>query len=399
MKNLNNTIQTEFQLTDTEIAALLDATKDRNNSNNDTQSNNREHHRFTPFNNESVATFQHPGDTKDKCQALLLDISASGVGIAIKGFLHKGTSISISIYSNDGQCHTISGFVRWCEFFDKQIHMIGVSLFEQIDPRNFAKDIGMITLSISNDDTAWITERHALAIQDDQNEFNALQSLMLNANIKASQANTVKAALQGIKEVLVDLLVLYDSPYDKTDAHKTIKKLKNKDYTGPIIVLSNSSEARKESLLKAGAITVIQRPLELPVLLNELRDIFNINPAPTDSTAPIHSTLSTQHCSESFFNKYIGLINESIPRLEINIKDDDSAAALKICSTLYSTGAKFGFPLLSTAAHQATNALNTTNSTKESEIHLRNLIHIIRRLKGPVPKQTNTKPRNLKKAI
>ena len=393
MHNLHNTTQAAFHLCDKEVSDLLEAIKSRSKAQVDPKSDKRKHHRFTPFNHDAIAAFEHPGGSTDKCNALLLDISISGAGIAIRGFLHKGTSISITLFTNDGEEYIASGIVRWCDYFDKQVHMVGISLFDHIDPRNFASEAEWVSLSINDDDTAWMVERHALVIQDNPLEFNALQMLLLNANVKVSQANTIGAALDAVQEAPFDVLILYDSPYDKVEANHAVKELKDQGYTGPIIVLSNSAKTRKTPLVDAGAQIVIQRPIELPTLIAELRDIFGSEPDPLESTAPIYSTLSSEHCSESFFNEYISLINESIPRLELSINNDDPAAAIKVCLSLYSTGSSFGFPLLSSIAHQAVNSLNASCSPKESAVHIRKLIHIIRRLKAPEPNKLITKRR------
>jgi len=396
LHNSHTTTQATFHLSDSEVSTLLQAIKVRSKAYNSNQEDKRKHHRFTPFNHEAAATFEHPGGSTDKCHALLLDISISGVGIALRGFLHKGTTISITLQTNDGEEHIASGIVRWCDYFEKQVHMVGVSLFDHIDPRNFAAEAEWISLSINNDDTTWMTDRTALVIEEDPIELNATRMLLLNANIELTKAETIGAAIDLIKDAPFDIVVLSDSAYDKLTIQQSIEQLKTQGYTGPILVFSNYAKTRKDTLINAGAIAVIQRPTELPAFLVELSDIFTNDSNPAESTAPIFSTLSNEHCSDAFFDEYINLVSESIPRLELSIKNDDPAPAIKTCRSLYSTGSSFGFPLLSSTAHQAVNSLNASCSPKESAIYIRKLIHIIRRLRAAEPEKITPKRRLFK---
>ena len=390
MFNHHTNPKTTFHLSDIDIKALIRAKELRKKRQTNALAKKKRHHRFTPVNHEATAVFEHPGGSKDRCRMFLLDISASGIGIAIRGFLHKGTTITIHLRTNEGEDRTLSGIVRWCEYYDKQVHMVGISLAELIDPRYFTTESEWITHSTSTDDNAWMTDRTALAIQDNEMEFKALKMLLLNANVQLSQAETIGAALDRVQEAPYDLLLLFDSPHDKAQTQQSIKDLIAHGYTGPILALTNNSKTRKDILIDAGAHSVIEQPIEIPTLLAKLRDIFINPPSPVDSTAPIHSTLSSEHCSEAFFDEYIKLITDSIYRLEHAMSTDDAPTAINTCTSLYSTGSSFGFPLLTTVAKQALNSLNASSSPIESSTHIRKLIQIIKRLK--VPESDKAKP-------
>ncbi len=300
--------------------------------------------------------------------------------MATRGYLHKGTPVSVRISTNDNEMCMLPGIVQWCSYFDKQVHCVEILPIDQIDPRLFVSNDTWVQLPADTDDTEWMKRRTALVIEDSQLEFNVLSMLLANANITVQQADSLGAAIDRVQKKPFDIIILSDSLESGTRTEDAIQKLQTHGYVGPIIVYTSSKNNRDHSLKDAGAAAVLQSPLQLGSLLAELRDAFEASRDPMSGTAVIYSTLSATQCPDNQLAEYLKMVAQYAQRLDTCIKSDDSTLASKLCSSLHSTGAGYGYPMLSSVASSVVQSLHASCSAKESSTEIRKLIRIIGRL-------------------
>lgn len=382
MSDLTDQNTTNFRLSKAEKDSIIESINLRANTSQSTQKGSRKHPRFRPVFTDVVANFEHPGGSTDSCPALLYDMSTGGVGLAVRGFLHKGTLVSLNLKTIDNEKCTVSGVVRWCNYFQKQIHTVGVSLYDQIDLKNFVPEEQWMQHLIDSEDVQWATTRTALVVDENSIEFSVVSMMLKNAKIEAVSADTLGSALDIVQKTTYDLIVLSDALDDSMASEEVLSKFFLNGYVGPIVVLTNSKETREYPLRNAGAACVIQKPLELAPFLSDLRDVFLDTHSALAGTSPIYSTLSQEHCSNETLAQYIHLVVESAKKLDAHIINDDYPAAAKICESLYSTGTGYGFQALSSLAHDVLKSLNASCSVKESATDIRKIIRFVGRLQS-----------------
>ncbi len=339
----------------------------------------RKHNRYVPLHTDAIAELEHPGGSKVSCAILVYDIGSRGIGFATRSYLHQNTTITISLRTNDGEMTKVQGCVNRCEYYDNRFHRVGIVLTEKIDPRIYVSNDEWEQHTSRCDDKSWMTPRKALHIESDELESNAIEMMLSNAKIECSRTTTIGKALDAIHTDSYDLILLSDT-IDPAGLLDVLTKLQSNGYAGPLIVIASTKYSCDKSLSDLGVHTVLQKPVQLKPLIAALRDIFENRDDVPNESSNIYSNLTQAQCTDEQLLEFLRVTKELSKQLECCISNDDYPRALKNCNSLYSAGAGFGYPILSSTAAGAIQTLNASCSAQESSMELRKLIRIIARL-------------------
>ncbi len=385
----HNKAPSSFRLDKAETAKLLKAVKKHINIRDLSESlaDKREHHRFDPAASEVMVQFEHPGGSIDYGYALIYNICTYGAGLVYRGFLHKGTKLTVFLKTTDGEEYIAKGTVRWCEYYDKQVHIFGVQFNSPVDPKDYTTEEEWVNFALNSDDNTWTQSRRALIAEPDILKFSVIQMMLSNGNISTTNCETLGSTLDHIKSNLYDLILLSDTLDETVPTKEVISQIKAHGYSGPLI-LSTSGDPTDLVSKYPGINTAIQHPFDLAQLLAVIKDILEQTSSLDQSTEPIYSIISEEYCTTERLDEYIRLVTMITQKLETSIKNDDYQLALKFCNSIYSTGAGYGYPLLSEKAQSVIKELNASCSPLESASSIRQLIYLIKRIQSR-PSQDN----------
>ncbi len=340
----------------------------------------RKHNRYVPVHTDAIAELEHPGGSKVSCAILVYDIGPRGIGFATRSYLHQNTTITISLRTNDGEMTKVQGRVNRCEYYDNRFHRVGIVLNDKIDPRIYVSNDEWEQHTSNTDDKSWMTPRKALHIESDELGSNAIEMMLSNAKIECTKATTLGQALDAIHTASYDLILLSDS-IDQSGVLDALTKLQTNGYAGPLIVIASTKYTCDKTLTDLGVHTVLPKPVQLKPLIVALRDIFENRDDVLTESSNIYSNLTESQCTDAQLTEFLRVTRELSKQLESCISNDDYPRALKNCNSLYSAGAGFGYPILSSTAAGAVQSLNASCSAQESSMELRKLIRIIARLR------------------
>ncbi len=339
----------------------------------------RKHNRYVPLHTDAIAELEHPGGSKVSCAILVYDIGNRGIGFATRSYLHQDTTITISLRTNDGEMTKIQGRVNRCEYYDNRFHRVGITLTEKIDPRIYVSNGEWEQHTSRIDDKSWMTPRKALHIESDELGSNAIEMMLGNAKIACTKATTIGKALDAIHTDSYDLILLSDT-VDQSGVLNVLTQLQSNGYAGPLIVITSTTYTCDKTLTDLGVHTVLHKPVQLTPLIAALRNIFENRDDVLNESSNIYSNLTQAQCPDKHLFEFLRVTKEISKQLESSISNDDYSRALKNCNSLYSAGAGFGYPILSSTAASAIQSLNASCSAQESAMELRKLIRIIARL-------------------
>ncbi|MEL6328030.1 MAG: PilZ domain-containing protein [Planctomycetota bacterium] len=80
-------------------------------------------------------------------EAEMLDLSARGVRLATRAYVHANVSCEVRLRSMAGEDVLVFGDVRWCDYVSEAGHRVGVEFEEIVDPRLFIKE-ALITATV-----------------------------------------------------------------------------------------------------------------------------------------------------------------------------------------------------------------------------------------------------------
>lgn len=341
----------------------------------------RKHNRYVPIHSDATAELEHPGGSKVSCAILIYDIGLKGLGFATRSYLHQGTPITISMRTSDGEMTKVQGQVSRCEYYDNRFHRVGIILNSNLDTRIYVSPEEWEQHTSKSDNKSWMTPRKALHIESDELEANAVEMMLSNAKIRSTNVSTIGKAIDAVQKNSYDLVLLSDT-IDHSGVLNTLTNLQSNGYAGPLIVISSTKYSCDKTLSALGVHTVMPKPIHLIPLVSILRDIFEDRDDILSESSNIYTTLTESQCDENKINNFLQIAQELAQQLDSCISNDDYERALKSCNSLYSAGAGFGYPILSSTASIAVQTLNASCSAQESATEIRKLIRIIARLHG-----------------
>jgi CheY-like chemotaxis protein/Tfp pilus assembly protein PilZ len=264
--------------------------------------NSRTQPRFIPTTSEVTFQLEQPQDPDAESNTLLVNLSKNGACIATNAPLNIGAALSINLITNNGRCVQINGTVTWCNHFNEQSHESGIIFNEPIDTRCFVSAEIWNEFTKHSKEFQWNTKRQALVINNDPLAFNVVKMLLKNANISPTNTRTPEETQELLQQSDFDLILITDNACSTT-TESIITSLRSQNYTGPILVESASRCKRQSALLNAGATAVLQRPIQLALLLSELRDAIQSSQIQDPRSLKTDTPLPPKQCDDEPLNE------------------------------------------------------------------------------------------------
>ena len=341
----------------------------------------RRDHRYSIDECLVLCEIEHPGGSKVVSEMLVSDISASGIGVVTRGYLHKGTRCTFTLTTNTGEDISASSQVVWCRLLLKQFHSAGMMLDERIDPKEIISPKAWLESPTKN--TAVQSETlhgKVLHIDSDPMLIKLSEMMLNNTGISIFSAHDTGSALDRIKRESFDAVIIgLAGTY--AELSPFINAVAREGYSDKLIFnVGENQQAFIEELASNGFKNILIKPFHEEKLRCALHEALKEIGDPTVGTTPIYSQITCADAHNNWITDYIDEIKQLAKKIDVAISVDDTSLARSACTTMHTTGIGYGFPILSDVAGEAITALNASCSAKESELDLRRLMRIIDRI-------------------
>lgn len=261
------------------------------------------------------------------------NISNTGMGFLHGSFIYPGSKCVVQLITMHGTWQNVPAEVVRCVYIVNGVHDIGLKFFQAIDASEFCAEAAPCRVLIVDDNPAIL---------------RLSETLLKSMNAEIDKAESGEAAIEHASERVYDV-VLMDMDMPEIDGFETVKRLREKGYSGTIVAATGMTQpGDKEKCLEVGCNSYIPKPFgreQLSALLRSLRQ------------EPLLSSFAQDRTMIPLIDGFVKELPTRIREIEsaFAANDDDSLQAA--CRNLKGEAGSFGFEPISSAASEVENAV------------------------------------------
>lgn len=325
-------------------------------------------------------TLTQPNGTRTDFVVVTSDLSAGGACVIHAGFVHKNTPTELHLTDLMARPRVLKGTVAWCVFLGGRAHALGVKFAAPIDPRQFIEATAVSKAMNSSNDESGALSGRVMIVDDEELDRELLSMHLAEMNITTVACPSIDAALTQFDKAPIDI-VITDLNIGNEKGEEVISRLRSRGYSGAILVVSSETEkSRIDQLLASGTTRVFSKPYRPPELLKIVSQLLAAIPMPA-SDAPIYSQLEGVLSQPGPVIKFINTARKRSEDLKKAMEEDNIEAVRTLLKTFQSTGAGYGFEIVTEAARLALKQIDASGAIAESKDSLRRLQMILTRMK------------------
>lgn len=317
----------------------------------------------------------HPGGTMAFKAAATRNLSATGAGFLYTGFLHIGTKVELTLRRRGGGEDVIPGKVIFCVHASGTFHQIGVRFDPKINPKNYVdreslekvEGAGLPPTTLGGE---------VLHVDDSEVDRKLLAHYLKSTKVTLTSMASVDGPAEAVKSTKFDL-VLCEANLKSTTGETLIKLLRESGYVGRIIVITaENAPERLRALKAAGATGMLSKPYDQ----NKLLSLIGVFLKRVTADGGVVSALAAQPEMKALIEKYVASVQQSAQDIEAAIRENQIDRLRHICNSLKSSGASYGFAVLSESAKETMRSLDATMSVQESADQVNKLLDLCKRV-------------------
>lgn len=365
-KNDQPKIRNSINHDDGALRKLLDGLDSKSAGQN---SPNREFVRW-PYRVAAVeASIYHEGSATNQVYLACRNLSAGGISLLHRAYLHKGTKVSLKLPKVNGDSATVPGFVVRCQHVQGTIHELGVKFEHQVQARDFVKiDAFADGFSLERVNPEEL-KGNILYIEDSPMDQSLIRHYLRETQIRLQFAATKEEA--AAKAAEGPDLILCDYNLNNEDCGaEVVTQLRSMGVSVPIIMLTaDTSSATREKLIRAQADAFISKPLSKSTLFRAVAE-FMIN----DASNAAGCTLAADHPNRGLIPTFVSQVRDYVKVLEGTIVTNDVAKCRNICLQIAGTAPVMGFEKLASSAVKAEQAVSASMNVVEASVAVKTLM-------------------------
>lgn len=311
----------------------------------------------------------HPGGTPSTIHVACSNLSAGGIGVLHRTYVHKGTKCVVTLPKVDGTLADVEGTVVRCTHVQGTIHDVGIQFNTPVTARDYVKlDPFADGFSIEKVDPAEL-KGTVLYVEDSQLDQSLVRHFLNETQLRVQFATNKAEALEKAFEA-IDLILCDYNLGDDTGAD-VVRAMRDAGVTIPIImVTSDTSDATRDKLIKAQADAFISKPLQKEMLQRAIAEFIVVN----EPAGYMFSSLPPEHPHRSLVPTFIKQVREYCDLLNGAVKHGNAERVRSICLQIAGSAPTLGFNKLAQLAQKAETALSARMSLEEAVAPIRVLI-------------------------
>jgi CheY-like chemotaxis protein/HPt (histidine-containing phosphotransfer) domain-containing protein len=322
-----------------------------------------------------TAKFVHPGGSESSVTVACRNLSAGGIGILHRTFLHKGTKCVLSLPDTRGNLVNVPGIVVRCIHVQGTIHELGVQFAKPVRARDFVMmdpfADGFSFENVKPEDL----KGTILYLDDSALDQSLVRHFLRETQMRLLVAEDRKAAVEKIAEG-VDL-ILCDYNLANDNGAQVVQSLRADGVTSPIImVTADTSKQTRDAMMNAEANAFISKPLSAQTLFRAIAEFIVVG---TSSSAFI-SSLPMDHPNRGLLTTFVQQVRDYAKSMEQALESNALDKCRTLCLQVGGAAPVMGFDRLAAVAKDAEKSLAGMANAGEVSGPLRRLIDSCRKV-------------------
>lgn len=320
-------------------------------------------------------TIFHPSGNPTEIYVACRNLSAGGVGVLHRSYLHAGTKVSVALPRTDGEVVDVPGTVTRCSHVRGTIHDVGIKFNAPVQAREFVElDPFADGFSLERVNAEEL-KGTVLYIEDSTLDQSLVRHFLRETQIRlqfaGNRAEALKKAAEGFD------LILCNYNLGEDDGAEVVKSLRQEGISTPVIMMTaDKSSQTRAKLVEAQANAFLPKPLQQTMLFRALAEFM----MSAQGSGSLTSSLPSTHPNRGLLPTFVEQVREYGRGLEQTIKDDNVAKCRSLCLQIAGAAPVMGFEKLASIAHSAEKAISATMSIKESLSAVRTLVTACQRV-------------------
>ena len=312
--------------------------------------------------------FLHPGGTATKMNLACWNLSAGGVGLLHRSFVHTGTRCVVWLMNIQGREVEVRGTVVRCTHMDGAVHDIGVRFDKPLEAREFIKldpfQDGFALEKVSPESL----KGTLLYVDASPLDHALVRHYLRETQVNLQTASTVEEAVEKATSS-VDLII---SEFDLGEftGVELAGILRGRGITIPIILLTADTSTQTRNLLsKAEADAFLAKPLKPATLYQAIAEFMVAGEGGVMLTS-----LPAGHPSLGLLPTFVQQVRDYAKSLETAITSESASSCRSLCLQIAGAAPVMGFDRLAAIARTAEEALSVNMNVQDAVGPLKMLV-------------------------
>lgn len=304
--------------------------------------------------------FSHPGGSDTKLSLACRNLSAGGVGLLHRNYVHKGTRCTVWLVDVTGREVATPGTVVRCTHLDGAVHEAGVQFDAALDAKRYVKldpfDDGF-SLEMVNPASLKGT---VLYVEDSPLDQALVRHFLRETQVNLQVVTSIEDALE--KAMAQVDLILCDFDLGEHTGVELTGCLRTKGLSTPIIMLTgDTSQVTRRLLSQVQADAFLAKPLKPATLYRAIAEFMVLS----DGGAMMTS-LPADHPSLGLLPTFVQQVRDYAKSLDKAIEAKSYNRCRSLCLQIAGAAPVMGFDRLAAIAKTAESALTASMSVPES---------------------------------
>lgn len=304
--------------------------------------------------------FTHPGGSDTKMMLACRNLSAGGVGLLHRNYVHKGTRCTVFLVDVHQREVGMPGTVVRCTHLDGPVHEIGVQFDAPLDAKQFVRldpfDDGF-SLEKVNPETLKGT---VLYVEDSALDQALVRHYLRETQVVLQVVTTIEEAVEkALKHVD---LILCDFDLGEHTGVELTQTVREKGISTPIIMLTaDTSQVTRQLLSKVSADAFLAKPLKPATLYRAIAEFMVLSEG-----GAMMTSLPAGHPSLGLIPTFVQQVRDYAKSLDKAIEAKSFSRCRSLCLQISGAAPVMGFDRLGALAKSAETALSASMSVPES---------------------------------
>ena len=323
----------------------------------------------------------HPGGGSTLAKVYAHDLSSGGMSFVQQGYLHVGTTVTVTLPKRLSGEDVVAGRVAWCQHVGGTWHATGIKFNDPISPKPFVSPAEWERLPSTNPIRPETLVGQVLMIDDQDVDRMLFAHLLRRTKLTVTGVADVQQAEAALRGVVFDVVCVdLNLGVGKARGEDGVTAVRSAGHRGPIVVVSGATAARLEAL-RTGPLAVehtLAKPYDAEQLMTTLAAALEVGGV--DEADLIYSDLSQQDGLGDLLTTFCDRVGAAMREFRQHVRAGRLDDVHLVCDMLRGSAGGYGYPALSTAATAAIKALDGTGDVGESAPDLQRLSDLCKRL-------------------
>lgn len=316
------------------------------------------------------------------------NISTTGMGCVHGSFLHIGTRCILSVRDVKGAARSLPGSVVRCKHIKGHLHEIGLKFDVSIRPEDFREFNDEHVFHREHVDMSCL-RGVVLVVENSLLDQKLIAAYFKQSALELMFARDAKTGLEMLGES--PDLVIVDQSLPDGQGVDFISEATHAGFARPIILTtSDASPVLRSAALEAGAVEILIKPLTADLMRRAAAEYLISGSGGARGRGTIASERDPSIIDNAMVDEYVKELHRLAHEMGQLLRSEDIKGLRERASFIRGTAAGYGFGIVTDAAANAVQGLDTCTALHECSGEVRVLISACQRTMSSAIEAENT---------